>query len=427
MKTKQLIAYRSLLVAALLTASCSLLTPPCAAQGLFSTLEVQKSVKLGTNLTLGTISPSQLTADTDDWAPTNFSTAFAILVSTDASHNLTGIAGGAAGRTITLENVGSFPLVLTNADTASTAANRFALSADYTLAAGAGILLKYDATSSRWRMIGNQTAPNSATGDVVGPSSATDNAVARFDSTTGKLLQNSLLILSDAGAFTFPAGVKQTFAPDATNAGLNVGSYAGVPSSLADGDIFYDSTASALKARINGSTVSLGAGGGGGGGGGTLTLKRWIATDNQPPASNYATFNTRNSIAILQFDASTAESAVFVGIVPEGADFTTGITVRIIWTATSATSGDVIWTSAFERSNTDLDSDSFATGVDSSAATTNGTSGIVTVTSINHSGSDIDGMTAGDLFRLKITRKAADSGDTMTGDAEIIAVEIQQR
>lgn len=37
-------------------------------------------------------------------------------------------------------------------------------------------------------------------GDVVGPSSATDNAVARFDLTTGKLIQNSVVTVGDTGA-----------------------------------------------------------------------------------------------------------------------------------------------------------------------------------------------------------------------------------
>lgn len=36
-------------------------------------------------------------------------------------------------------------------------------------------------------------------GDVVGPASSTDNAVARFDSTTGKLIQNSAFIVDDTG------------------------------------------------------------------------------------------------------------------------------------------------------------------------------------------------------------------------------------
>lgn len=37
-----------------------------------------------------------------------------------------------------------------------------------------------------------------ATGDVTGPSSATDNALVRFDATTGKLIQNSSVTLSDS-------------------------------------------------------------------------------------------------------------------------------------------------------------------------------------------------------------------------------------
>jgi trimeric autotransporter adhesin len=42
-------------------------------------------------------------------------------------------------------------------------------------------------------------------GDVVGPASSTDNAVARFDSTTGKLLQNSTVTISDTGVLTASA------------------------------------------------------------------------------------------------------------------------------------------------------------------------------------------------------------------------------
>lgn len=41
-------------------------------------------------------------------------------------------------------------------------------------------------------------------GDVVGPGSATDNALARYDLATGKLIQNSPVTLDDTGAFTVP-------------------------------------------------------------------------------------------------------------------------------------------------------------------------------------------------------------------------------
>jgi hypothetical protein len=66
-----------------------------------------------------------------------------------------------------------------------------------------------------------------------------------------------------SGAITFPDGVRQTFNPDGTNAGLNVGSQAGDPSAPSNGDLWYDSTANELTARINGANVALGAGGGG--------------------------------------------------------------------------------------------------------------------------------------------------------------------
>jgi hypothetical protein len=66
-----------------------------------------------------------------------------------------------------------------------------------------------------------------------------------------------------SGAITFPDGVRQTFNPDGTNAGLNVGSQAGDPSAPSNGDLWYDSTANELTARINGANVVLGAGGSG--------------------------------------------------------------------------------------------------------------------------------------------------------------------
>jgi len=41
---------------------------------------------------------------------------------------------------------------------------------------------------------------SSSAGDTVGPGSSTDNAVARYDGATGKLLQNSPVLISDLGA-----------------------------------------------------------------------------------------------------------------------------------------------------------------------------------------------------------------------------------
>lgn len=65
-------------------------------------------------------------------------------------------------------------------------------------------------------------AAPSGSGDVVGPASATDNAVARFDGTTGKLLQNSTATLSDGGALTLPAGTAAAPSLKIGNGGLGM-------------------------------------------------------------------------------------------------------------------------------------------------------------------------------------------------------------
>ena len=57
---------------------------------------------------------------------------------------------------------------------------------------------------------------------VTGPASSTDNAIARFDSTTGRLLQNSTATLSDAGAPTFVGAVNVS---GTSSAGSNIKLY----------------------------------------------------------------------------------------------------------------------------------------------------------------------------------------------------------
>lgn len=115
----------------------------------------------GTNVTVGgafalagDISPSQITAHQNDYNPTGLSGATALRLSSDASRNLTGLAGGADGRLLILHNVGAQDIVLKDEDAASAAANRFALTGDVTLMPDTVVALQYDATSARWRVIG---------------------------------------------------------------------------------------------------------------------------------------------------------------------------------------------------------------------------------------------------------------------------------
>lgn len=164
------------------------------------------------------------------------------------------------------------------------------------------------------------------------------------------------------------------------------------------------------------------------GGSGTKTYARFTPLDNQPTTSAYATFDTRNGIAVLDFDPTAAESAVFVSFLPEAAVTTDGLKVRLVWTpSTSTTTNAVIWGAALQRldTSTDIDTDSFG-GTVTASAVASGTAGIPTITEITLTGTtNLDSVSAGDAFRLKVTRDATAGGDDLADDAELIAIELR--
>jgi len=158
------------------------------------------------------------------------------------------------------------------------------------------------------------------------------------------------------------------------------------------------------------------------------TLLVFSPLNNEPPASNYATFDTRNQHPVLDFDATTNWDAVFTGVMPQNYSQTTGVTVYIHYAMSSAEANTVDWDAAFELigdQDQDLDSDGFAAANSVDDTTVPGTSGLVDIVSIPFTdGADMDSVTPGDSFRLKITRDAA--SDDATGDAELVMVEIRE-
>ena len=90
---------------------------------------------------------------------------------------------------------------------------------------------------SEWQKVDNTDAG----GDVVGPASATDNAVARFDSTTGKLIQNSVTLIDDTGN---ASGIlSQQFSN-------------GSAVTLAAGKMWYDGSTGAWNAGMGGGNIT---------------------------------------------------------------------------------------------------------------------------------------------------------------------------
>jgi hypothetical protein len=70
-------------------------------------------------------------------------------------------------------------------------------------ASGTGsVTIESPNTNSDYTVILPAASGTLGAGDVGGPASATDNAVARFDGTTGKLIQDSSFIVNDSGEVT---------------------------------------------------------------------------------------------------------------------------------------------------------------------------------------------------------------------------------
>lgn len=158
------------------------------------------------------------------------------------------------------------------------------------------------------------------------------------------------------------------------------------------------------------------------------TLLVFNAQAGAPPASNAPQIDTRNNHLVWDFDAAVNEILDFESLLPR-AYASGGLTVAIVWSAETATSGAVRWLVSLERHQadvTDLDSNSFATAkaVVAAAPATNGARSYDEV-AFTH-GAEIDNLAAGESFRLRIERDATDAGDTMSGDAELGRVEIRE-
>jgi len=218
--------------------------------------------------------------------------------------------------------------------------------------------------------------------------------------------------LADAATSGFPS------IPTTTS-----GTPTGTPSGVVSGTVpvVYDDTNDILYV-YNSSWKSIG------GGGAAKPFLVFTAFDNvSPTTSVYPTLDIRNNHPVLDFDDSVAEFAAFESVLsPDYAGG--GLTVEIYWTATSATTGDVKWSVAFERQDigTDLDANSFA-AYQTATTTTSATNGALVKTTITFTdGAQMDSLAAGEAFRVEVVRDATNAADTMVGDAELLRVVVRE-
>jgi len=157
------------------------------------------------------------------------------------------------------------------------------------------------------------------------------------------------------------------------------------------------------------------------------TLINFTAQEYQPPASNYAQYGFRNGHPHLAFDQTVQEATFFGNIMPRHYSGN-GVDLVLHWIAASGVvTNKVAWDIAFERMSdgtTDLTADSFATAVSVAGVTVPGTSGIEGQSSVNIPSANMDGIVAGDTFRMRVRRDPTVSPNA-AGDIQLIAVEMR--
>lgn len=184
--------------------------------------------------------PSLGTNSVKRYAPTSISTAYGIVEATAAATGFGFYTNSSNVMTTSYVSANGSGNVLLSAGTAAIASGKtLTVSNSLTLAGTDSTVMTFPSTSAT---IARTDAANIFTG-------------------VQTMTSPALTTPAITGAATWQTGVRQTFNPNGTTPGFNVGSVAGDPSTPSNGDLWYNSSTPALRARINGATVSLGAGG----------------------------------------------------------------------------------------------------------------------------------------------------------------------
>ncbi len=251
-------------------------------------------------------------------------------------------------------------------------------------AADTTLLQAYDVDGAAYTTFATLTAGNTPTFDlstattigtnniVASPGSVTDNAIVRYDGTTGKLVQNSGVTIDDSGNISTSGKI----------------------------------TATVLQTQfIPAASIRPSASGG------CAALALTATTANRP------------DLSYLAFDSSTAEYAQFWVALPKGWNEST-VTAVFYWTHPStATNFGVRWgLQGVAVSNDDTMDAAYGTAQE--VTDTGGTTSDLYVSDAT-SAITIGGTPAeGDMVCFRVYRDPANGGDTMAVDAYLLGVKL---
>lgn len=192
------------------------------------------------------ISPTALTATpVNDWSPTGLSATSVIRIDASADATITGIAAQESGSVLILQNIStSYTVTLANANTGSSAANRFSFGSDYTIGTQGSIVVMYDSALTSWVIVANAQQTATQAQAIAGTDNSTVMTPLRVKEAIGsgyKYLNTQIITTAGSGTYTPTSGTKYIIVRGAGGGGG--GGYA----------------------RASGGTSSASASGGGGG------------------------------------------------------------------------------------------------------------------------------------------------------------------
>ena len=196
------------------------------------------------------------------------------------------------------------------------------------------------------------TAGGGGAGDVVGPASATDNAITRFDQTTGKLIQNSTVILDDSGTIT---GVAALAAVTASITSANAGTAVITALTATGASVASANVGTGVITALTATGASVASANVG-----TAVITTGTVTNLTSTSASIASMNagvallTTGTVTTLTSTQASIASANFGVLVATGASVASANMGTLTVTNASATSANIVTLTATNASATSI-------------------------------------------------------------------------